>query len=145
MRGLLQRIKDRVHELFRNIRSEEGYTLIEIMVVVTIIAILMGVVGSQLFQNIDKANVTAAKQQIGHFDLPLLNYSTANQGFPSTEDGLEVLKTNGLMKKIPKDPWGVPYHYQSPGDNGEDYVIWTNGKDKKPGGEGTNADIKSTD
>ncbi|MCP4135940.1 MAG: type II secretion system major pseudopilin GspG [bacterium] len=141
----VKKIGNRVREQFRQIQWEGGYTLIEIMVVVTIIAILMGVVGASLFNHIITAKIETTKMQMKQFELPLMQYSSTNGNFPTNEDGLEALVQAGLIKRIPNDPWNQPYNYQSPGDSGEKYVVWSNGADKQPGGEGANTDIKSTD
>ena len=129
-------------KVFKVFKRTEGFTLIEIMIVVAIIGILSAIVGPSLFNNINKADVTAAKNQIKNFEVALQNYNLENKSYPSTEEGLQVLVQGGYMKKIPQDPWKKDYVYSVPGNCG-DYEIISYGKDGKPGGEGFDADISS--
>jgi len=140
--------------------SNRGFTLIEIMVVVVIIGIMASVISLNLLGNVDKTRVTKAKNDIMMFSNALTMYNIDNNVYPSTEQGLKALveqpsndpvptawQPGGYLKRnvIPNDPWDTPYIYRCPGDNGEDFVIISLGKDKREGGEGYNADIKSTD
>jgi general secretion pathway protein G len=92
-----------------------------------------------------KAKVTAAKMKIEQFKMPLQQYQELKGNYPSTDEGLQALVTEKLIKeKDLKDPWGNPYQYRFPGENDqEEYEIWSWGADGKEGGEGFNADIKS--
>ena len=126
-------------------RRNDGFTLMEIMIVVTIIALLSAVI---IVPNVTKylrrAKVEAAKVQIKNLQTPLLEYQSQKGNYPSTEEGLEALVKEGLLKKVPLDPWGNPYQYRYPGEHDqEEYEIWSYGADGKEGGEGHNADIKS--
>ncbi len=144
----------------RNALARRGFTLIEIMVAVVIIGIMSSVVAYNLLGNIDKTKVTKAKTDMVTFSQALMMYNIDNNVYPSTEQGLNALiekptsdpvptawQPGGYLKvaEIPKDPWETSYIYRSPGDNGEDFVIISFGKDKKEGGEDYNADIKSTE
>ena len=130
------------------------------MVVVVIIGIMASVISYNLLGNVDKARITKAKTDMMTFSQALTMYNIDNNVYPSTEQGLKALieqpasepvptawQPGGYLKlsSIPNDPWDTPYIYRSPGDNGEDFVIISFGKDKKEGGEGYNADIRSTD
>ncbi len=142
-------IRERALAKIRHIRTEtssdRGFTLIEIMIVVTIIALLSAVIiVPNVTKYLKRAKIEACKLQIKNFQTPLLEYQSTKGNYPSTEEGLEALVKEGLLKKVPVDPWGNPYHYRYPGENDqEEYEIWSNGPDGKEGGEGANADIKS--
>jgi general secretion pathway protein G len=139
-----KKIKSKIQKLVSYARSSKGFTLIEIMIVVTIIAILSAIIIPNVINYPKRARVTAAKLQIQQFKTPLELYYNDKGRYPSTEEGLEALVKEGLIKKIPMDPWNNPYHYRYPGEiNPDEYEIWTYGADGKEGGEGFNADIKS--
>jgi len=139
-------------------KRENGFTLIEIMVVVMIIGMLAAVVGVQLFNRLEKAKRKACVVQIRQLQSALANYRLDNNRFPTTEQGLQALvekptsepspknyPPGGYLdsKSVPLDPWGNPYVYYSPGINGEEYTIESYGADGVDGGEGQNADIES--
>jgi general secretion pathway protein G len=138
----------------RRRRNQAGVTLIEMLVVVTIIGLFVALVGPALFRNADKAKVTAARAQIDNFMTALGTYKLDTGQFPTTEQGLIALRVrpadmaqwNGpyMPKDIPKDPWGHEYLYRFPGEHGSDEPdILCLGADGQPGGEGFNADIVS--
>ena len=130
-----------------------GVTLIEMLVVVVIIAVFAAVVGPRLLNQGDKARVVAAKQQIENYQLALGQYHLDTASYPSTDQGLEALRTqpNGanqwhgpyLQKEVANDPWGHPYVYKYPGDHGDEPDVVSYGADGQPGGEGLNTDIVS--
>jgi general secretion pathway protein G len=127
-----------------------GFTLLELLVVVAIIGLLIGFVAPRYFGQIGKAEVTTAKAQIDALGKALDQYRLDTGHYPSTELGLNALvqrppnepKWNGpyLRKDVPPDPWGKPYMYRAPGENG-DYDLISYGKDGVPGGSGENADL----
>lgn len=144
---------------------ERGFTFIEIMVVVAILAILAALVVPRIMGRTDDAKRTAAKVQIRNIEGALQLYKLDNGVYPSTEQGLKALvekpsvgvvpkkwKLGGYLPKLPEDPWGNPYKYlspssgsiqspgQSPGLRGE-YEVVSLGTDGEAGGEGVNADI----
>ena len=132
-----------------------GFTLIEIMVVVVILAVLGALVVPRVLENVDKARVVRAKSDIRAIETALDLYRLDNYRYPTTDQGLEALvkkppdpsltnyREGGYLKAVPKDPWGNPYHYESPGPDGEPYLIISYGRDGKPGGTGYDADISS--
>jgi general secretion pathway protein G len=137
--------------------ATRGFTLIEIMAVVLIIGLLTGVVGFQIFAQVDKGRVVAARTQLNSFEGGLESYRMDNGRFPNTEQGLESLFTaptsepaprnyqpGGYLKggREPMDPWGNGYFYESPGQHNPHSVdIWSQGADGQPGGEAVDADI----
>ncbi len=134
-----------------------GFTLVEIMAVVLIIALLGTLVGTAVVSQIDKARVTTAKTQIKQLEAALEFYQMDNGRYPSSEQGLEALireptieplaidyRPEGYLKggAVPLDPWKEAYNYQSPGpNNAYSFDIWTYGKDRQAGGDGTSADV----
>jgi len=135
--------------------SQRGFTLIEIMVVLFILAILTAIIAPRLIGRTDDARVAQAKIQIRNFETAIKLFKMDNGFYPSTEQGLEALiskpatgripqnyKEGGYLeqRKVSPDPWGNPYVYISPGTQGE-YDIVSYGADGAPGGEGYDADI----
>jgi general secretion pathway protein G len=126
----------------RRQRAQAGVTLIEMLVVVTIIALFAALVGPKLFTNLDKARVTAARAQIKALKAALGTYKIDVGTFPTTEQGLAVLRPY-MEGDVPDDPWKHPYVYKFPGEHGDEPDIISLGADGQPGGEGINADIVS--
>lgn len=134
-----------------------GFTLIELLVVIAIIATLAAVVAPSLFGNIGEARRSAAKSQLSIMALALDAYRLDNDAFPTSDQGLESLRTvptSGqpptnwkgpyLRQDIPLDPWKRAYLYISPGiANPSSYDLYTLGKDGKIGGDGEDADMTS--
>ena len=134
--------------------SRAGVTLIEMLVVVTIIGLFVALVGPGLFKQADKAKITATRSQIDSFMTALGTYKLDTGTFPTSEQGLAALRIkpadaiqwNGpyMPKDIPKDPWEHDYQYRFPGEHQADEPeIVSLGADGQPGGEGINADIVS--
>jgi general secretion pathway protein G len=136
--------------------AQRGFTLIEIMVVVVILAVLGALVVPKILENVDKARVTRAASDIRAIQTALDLYRLDNFKYPTTEQGLQALvkqpadptitnyRSGGYLNSLPKDPWNNPYQYLSPGADGRDYDIITYGRDGKPGGEGYDADISTS-
>jgi len=120
-------------------KSNQGFTILELMIVVVILGILGAVVVPKLMDAPDKANITKAKHDISQIELALDMYKLEYFKYPTTEEGLETLVPKRL-KILQKDPWGNSYYYLNPGVNGA-IDIYTYGKDGQKGGEGMNADI----
>lgn len=132
-------------------RSESGFTLIELMVVILIIGLLATIVVQNLRGATDKAKRIKAQADISALKTALDRYYLDNGAYPATDQGLSALVSapqsgkiptdyppGGYIEKIPNDPWGNPYVYQSDGDN---YVLKSYGADGVEGGTGKNADI----
>jgi general secretion pathway protein G len=137
----------------RRNRGRAGITLIEMLVVVTIIALFAALVAPRMFKQSDRAKVTAARAQINSFMTALGSYKLDTGIFPSTEQGLQALRVAPanlaqwqgpyLPQEIPVDPWGHPYLYKFPGEHGDEPDLICYGADGQPGGDGINADIVS--
>jgi general secretion pathway protein G len=130
-----------------------GFTLIEILVVVTIIGILAVLIVPKVMSRPDEARVVAARQGISAIQQALRMYKMDNMRFPTTEQGLQALVTKpaiapvppnwkGYLDGLPKDPWGHPYQYLQPGLHG-DVDVFSYGADGVAGGDGNDADIGS--
>ena len=131
-------------------RKDAGITLIELLVVMVIIALFAAIVGTRVGRNVDKAKQVAAKSQIAEYESALEQFKLDVGHYPSTEEGLQVLRTKPenapnwdgpyLKKEIAPDPWGHPYVYRLPGTHG-DFDLISFGADGQQGGDGDNADI----
>jgi general secretion pathway protein G len=134
--------------------GEQGFTLVEMLVVITIIGLIMGLIGPRVLNYLSESKVKAAKIQLQSFGSALdLFYLDAGR-FPSTAEGLTALvqRTPGVAAwngpylkggNVPHDPWNNAYVYRSPGERGA-YEIMSYGSDGQEGGSGIAADI-STD
>jgi general secretion pathway protein G len=138
-------------------RLQRGFTLIEIMVVVVIMGVLAALVVPKLLNRAGESKIAAAKVDIATIMQALKLYKLDNQRYPTTEQGLQALiekptggpaangwKAGGYVEKMPRDPWGNPYQYLSPGIKGE-IDVFSYGADGQPGGTGDDADIGSWD
>ena len=134
-----------------------GFTLIEIMVVVVILAILGTLVAPQILGRIDEARVTKARNDLRLYESALDLYRMDNFHYPTTEQGLEALvkkpndpnlknwRPDGYVKQLVKDPWGHDYVYVAPGTGGTPYDLLSLGADGQPGGQGLDADLSLRD
>jgi general secretion pathway protein G len=133
----------------------DGFTLLEIMIVVVILGILAALVVPKVMSRPDEARQVAARQDIASLLQALKLYRLDNFRYPSTEQGLNALvsrptteplppnwKGGGYLDRLPKDPWGTPYQYLNPGAHGE-VDVFSFGADREAGGEGAGADIGS--
>ncbi len=133
-------------------KRSSGFTLLELLVVMTIIGLLAGYVGPKFFAHIGKSEVKAARAQIDGLEKALDQYRLDMGRYPGTEEGLTALNDKPadvaatrwsgpyLKKAVPDDPWGKPYQYIQPGEHGE-FDLFSFGKDGQPGGTGEAADI----
>jgi len=154
----MMRIKRFTTLLGRKLIKNDGFTLIELMVVITILSILSIIVVPKIMDLPAKAKVSSAKTQIASFKTALVKYQSDNDRYPSTEQGLNALvlkpETDPIpqnwseggyidKKTVPLDPWNHPYIYTC--EDGQNYEIISYGADGKEGGTGINADLKSSE
>jgi len=133
--------------------GQRGFSLVEILVVLVILGLLVSVVAPTVLNQADDARVQKVHADFKSIQTALKLYRLDNYVYPTTEQGLEGLitastmepeprnfKQGGYLSEMPIDPWGRPYRYLSPGENGE-VDIYSLGADGLSGGEGQNADI----
>ena len=134
-------------------RSEAGFTLVEMMVVIVIIGLLATVVVINVLPSQDRAMLEKATADVRLLDQAIEMYRLDNLSYPRIEDGLQALisapsslgrseryRTGGYIRQLPDDPWGNPYQYVYPGEHGP-FDIYSFGADGQLGGEEANADI----
>jgi general secretion pathway protein G len=137
----------------KRLRRSRGFTLIEIVIAVAILAILAAVVMPRVIGRVDEARTARAKSDVQALVTALNLYKLDNFNFPSTEQGLDALvaqpggqpearnwKQGGYIERLPTDPWGNDYQYLSPGQRGS-IDVWSLGADGQLGGEGPDADV----
>jgi len=138
---------------YRRLPRFAGFTLIEVMVVIAILAILAALIVPKVMSRPDEARVVAARQDIAALTQALKLYRLDSKRYPTTEQGLQALvakptqapvpdnwKAGGYVERLPMDPWGKPYQYLNPGLHGE-IDVFSYGADGALGGEGFDADI----
>jgi len=133
--------------------AQTGFTLLELLVVLGIIAMLAGIVGPQVMKHMGESKTKAAKVQIADLAATLDMYKLDLGRYPTSDEGLQALvespenakRWNGpyLQKvKVPVDPWQNEYHYAAPGEHGK-FDLFSYGADGKEGGEGEDQDVVS--
>jgi general secretion pathway protein G len=133
-------------------RSNGGFTLIEIMVVVVILGILAATIIPQFMGTTTEAKIAAAKSHISEYESCLERFNINMDRYPTTEEGLKALveapageekKWRGpYLNQIRNDPWGFPYQYKKPGTHHPTrFDLWSRGSDGADGGEGDAADV----
>ncbi len=132
-------------------KTQQGFSLIEIMVVVVILGILAAIVVPEIVKRPDEARVVKARQDVIAIQNAMDLYKLDNTVYPSTDQGIQALVSKPTsdpvpqnwkpyLKKLPADPWGHAYQYLNPGQHG-DIDVFTDGADGRPGGKGVNAEI----
>jgi general secretion pathway protein G len=136
--------------------TERGFTLLEILVVITILGILASLVAVRIMDKPGEARATKAQLDIQTLENALKLFKLDNAFYPSTEQGLQSLvekpstgripgqwREGGYIEKgvLPKDPWGFNYNYLSPGEHNRDFDLWSYGADGEEGGEGEDKDV----
>ncbi|HEX8193850.1 MAG TPA: type II secretion system major pseudopilin GspG [Allosphingosinicella sp.] len=123
--------------------GEEGFTLVELMVVIVIIGLLATVVVINVMPASDRAAATKARADLATLEQGIEMYRLTNLSHPTSEQGLQVLVQSGQVRRLPNDPWGNPYLYAAPGRQGQPFEVYSYGADGREGGEGENADISN--
>ncbi len=139
-------------------RKQQGFTLIELVVVIVILGVLATMVVPKLIGHTDDARMVKAKSDIAALQTALDLYKLDNYNYPSTDQGLEALvskpsgspepknwRADGYINRLPKDPWGNDYLYLNPGSRGGAVDIFSYGADGRQGGDGPNADVGNWD
>lgn len=137
-------------------QGEKGFTLIEILIVITILGILASLVAVRLMDRPGEARIMKAQLDIQSLENALKLYRLDNAAYPTTDQGLQALvempsigripgkwREGGYLEKgvVPEDPWGFDYLYLSPGVHNLDFDLWSYGADGEEGGEGEDADV----
>ena len=135
-------------------KSNSGFTLMEMLVVLVIIGMLAGLVGPKLFTKVDSSKVQTAQAQVKMLKGTLEALRLDIGRFPTEGEGLALLNTSPTDEKLksrwrgpyldealPLDPWGNPYQYSLPGSAGQPFALYSLGADGKRGGENFDADI----
>ena len=139
----------------RSAAYQAGFTLVEMLVVLTIIALILGLVGPRVLNYLSESRVKTAKLQIESFGSSLDLFYLDTGRYPTTSEGLNALvqRPTGIEVwngpyvkggKVPSDPWGNPYQYRSPVESAP-YEIVSYGSDGREGGTGTAADISNVE
>ncbi len=131
-----------VKALRRRQRAARGMTLIEIIVVITILSLLMAAVGVAVIPRLEEAKVSRAKMDIENIQNGLKTYYLKKGNYPDTGTGLRALVESNIFEKMPMDPWDHEFVYMS--ESGKPVVI-SYGKDGAPGGSDFDADLSSKD
>jgi general secretion pathway protein G len=137
----------------RFLLSSQGFTLLELLVVLVILGLLAALAGPRVFNQLSGARADAARVQMEGLSTALEFYLLDNQAYPTSEQGLDALiaappsaeRWNGPYldsSEVPKDPWGNDYVYRSPGAEGGDFDLLSLGSDGRSGGEGSASDIE---
>jgi general secretion pathway protein G len=147
----VKRVKPHAAERHKPDEGEQGFTLVEMLVVITIIGLIMGLIGPRVLNYLSESKVKTARIQLQSFASALdLFYLDAGR-YPSTAEGLTALvrQTPGVAAwngpylkggSVPTDPWNHPYVYRAPGEDGP-YDIVSYGSDGQEGGSGVAADL----
>ena len=139
----------------RRRRAKAGYSLLEILIVLTIIALIAALVGPRLFAQLDRSKVTTARVQARSLESALETMRVDINRYPTQQEGLALLMQADpktvtgwagpyLGAAVPNDPWGRPYLYEPPKSEDRQPAVVSLGADGKPGGAGNSADVRNT-
>lgn len=146
---LVRQYRNILQQMQRVSIDDKGFSLVELMVVIVIMGLLTTVVVINVMPSNDRAMVDKARVDISRLDQAVEMFRMEMQRYPTTDEGVEVLtqgagngglRREGIIKDLPKDPWGNAYQYLYPGEHGT-YDIFSYGADGRLGGEDMNADI----
>lgn len=149
----MSKIKNKAKQIWKYLKKEDGWTIVETMIVITIAMILTAMVGITAIKQVGKAKAVKAQTEIESYSLALTAYYLDCGSYPGEESGLEALYKNPgsadgwngpyLTRSVSKDPWGNDYIYRIPGPDGQDFALLSYGSDGMEGGEGDAADLVS--
>lgn len=138
----------------RSRQTREGFSLVELMVVIVIIGLLATVVVINVMPSRDRAMVEKARADIAVLETALETYRLDNLTYPTGQQGLQALvsapadlnrperyRQGGYVRRLPDDPWGAPYQYRRPGRDGRAFDLYSFGADGREGGDGDDADL----
>ena len=120
---------------------EEGFSLVELMVVIVIIGLLATIVIINVMPAADRAAVTKARADIATLEQAVEMYRLDHMTYPTSQQGLQALVSGNYIRRLPDDPWGNAYQYSAPGPEGRPFRIASLGADGREGGDGENEDI----
>ena len=123
--------------------KEEGFSLVELMVVIVIIGLLATIVIINVMPAADRAATTKARADIATLEQAIEMYRLDHLTYPPVAEGLQALVAGRYIRRLPNDPWGQPYHYKVPGPDGRPFQVGSWGHDGREGGSGEDADIVS--
>jgi len=124
-------------------RDEEGFTLVELMVVLVIIGLLATIVIINVMPAVARAASTKAHADISTLEQAIEMYRLDHLRYPTQAEGLQSLVAGNYIRRLPNDPWNHPYAYKVPGAGGHPYQVMSLGADGQEGGTGENADISN--
>jgi len=127
-------------------KKNKGFTLVELLIVITILGLLMSLVAPKMFSKVDSTQRKTAAAQMNNFEVSLDTFRLDVGSYPNKLSELRSSNRRGwdgpyLPKNVPLDPWGNPYQYQIPGENGSAFSLISYGKDGQQGGTDDNEDI----
>lgn len=146
---MIRKMMNKLNYPRQALSKDDGFSLVELMVVIVIIGLLTTIVVINVLPSNDKAFVTKAKVDVKTLEQAVEAFYVETLRYPTMEEGLDALlrapggnsfRTEGFIKSLPKDPWGSDYQFLIPGEHGK-FDIFSLGADKALGGEGLNADI----
>ncbi len=123
--------------------NEEGFSLVELMVVIVIIGLLATIVIINVMPAADRAAVTKARADIATLEQGVDMYRLDHRRYPTSAEGLQALVDGDYIRRLPDDPWGNPYRYSAPGAEGRPFQISSLGADGRDGGSGEDEDISN--
>jgi general secretion pathway protein G len=124
-------------------RNQEGFSLVELMVVIVIIGLLATIVIINVMPAADRAATTKARADIATLEQAIEMYRLDHLTYPPVAEGLQALVAGRYIRRLPNDPWGQPYHYTLPGPDGRPFRVSSWGHDGREGGSGEDADISN--
>lgn len=138
----MKKIKNVMKRIIKFLQKDDGFTMIELIIVIAIIGTIATLVATNVFKVFEKQKVAATKLKIKNITQAIQMYGV-EEDFPETEEGLVKIVESGYLKKDSlKDPWKQPFNYRYPSEIEDvEFQIWSYGADKKEGGTGVNADI----